>query len=74
MMDEYKKLRGDEREAYREKNLEQIQFYNRLNAHKNNVNNLKGAMKKKPEEAQEKMEKIRKIRTKAIDLISNYNE
>ena len=43
-------------------------------AHKNNVNNLKGAMKKKPEEAQEKMEKIRKIRTKAIDLINNYNE
>ena len=74
MMDEYKKLRGDEREAYREKNLEQIQFYNKLNAHKNNVNNLKGAMKKKPEEAQEKMEKIRKIRTKAIDLINNYNE
>jgi hypothetical protein len=74
MMDEYKKLRGDERKAYREENLEQIQFYNRLNAHKNNVNNLKGAMKKKPEEAQEKMEKIRKIRTKAIDLINNYNE
>ena len=74
MMDEYKKLRGDEREAYREKNLEQIQFYNRLNAHKNNVNNLKGAMKKKPEEAQDKMEKIRKIRTKAIELINNYNE
>jgi hypothetical protein len=74
MMDEYKKLRGDERKAYREENLEQIQFYNRLNAHKNNVNNLKGAMKKKPEEAQEKMDKIRKIRTKAIDLINNYNE
>lgn len=74
MMDEYKKLRGDERKAYREENLEQIQFYNRLNTHKNNVNNLKGAMKKKPEEAQEKMEKIRKIRTKAIDLINNYNE
>ena len=74
MMDEYKKLRGDERKTYREENLEQIQFYNKLNAHKNNVNNLKGAMKKKPEEAQEKMEKIRKIRTMAIDLISNYNE
>lgn len=74
MMDEYKKLRGDERKTYREENLEQIQFYNKLNAHKNNVNNLKGAMKKKPEEAQEKMEKIRKIRTKAIGLINNYNE
>ena len=74
MMDEYNKLRGDERKAYREENLEQIQFYKKLNAHKNNVNNLKGAMKKKPEEAQEKMEKIRKIRTKAIDLINNYNE
>ena len=74
MMDEYKKLRGDERKAYREENLEQIQFYNKLNVYKNKVNNLKGAMKKKPEEAQEKMGRIRKIRTKAIDLINNYNE
>lgn len=74
MMDEYNKLRGDEHKAYREENLGKIQFYNRLNGHKNNVNTLKGIMKKNPDKAQEKLERIRKIRTKAIDLINNYNE
>jgi hypothetical protein len=74
MMDEYKKLTGDDKEAYREKNLEDIRLYYKLNGHKNNVNTLKGVMKKKPEKAQEKMDVIRKLRTKAVELINNYNE
>jgi hypothetical protein len=74
MMDEYKKLRDDERKAYGEENLEQIQFYNKLNDCKNNVNNLKGAMKKQPERAQEHMNNIRKKRAEAMELINNYRK
>ena len=72
MMDEYKKLTGDDKKAYREKNLEVIQLYNKLNNYKNDVNTQKGIMKKKPEKAQKKMEIIRKKRTKAVELINNY--
>ena len=74
MMDEYKMLKGDEREAYREKNLKELRLYYNLNHHKNDVNTLKTIMKKKPEKAQEKMDVIRKLRTNAVDLINNYNE
>ena len=74
MMNEYNKLRGDEHKAYRKENLEQIRLYNKLNGCKNDVNTLKGVMKKKPEKAQEKMDVIRKLRTKAVELINNYNE
>jgi hypothetical protein len=38
------------------------------------VAKLKTMMKKEPKKADEYMNTIRELRTKAIDLINNYNE
>jgi hypothetical protein len=52
----------------------EIDLYGELMGWKNAANGSKRAMKDDPERAQRYMNEIREYRTKAIDLINNYNE
>ena len=52
----------------------EIDLYGELVGWKNAANGSKRAMKDDPERAQGYMNEIREYRTKAIDLINNYNE
>jgi hypothetical protein len=71
---EYKRLTGDEKKEYAKRNSNELRLYDKLNGYKNDVDKCKRDMKKRPDKAQERMDLIRKLRTRAIDLINNYNE
>ena len=63
-----------EQKGIYEKNEKMVGLYNNLKQVINGVNSQKNFMKKNPEQAQEYMNNIRGLRTKAIDLINDYNE
>jgi transposase-like protein len=71
---EYEVLGVEEQETLYKKNEKMIGLYGNLKKMDTTVAKLKTMMKKEPEKADEYMNTIRELRTKAIDLINNYNE
>jgi hypothetical protein len=71
---EYETLGAEEQEALYKKNEKMIGLYGNLKKMDTAVAKLKTMMKKEPKKADEYMNTIRELRTKAIDLINNYNE
>ena len=76
--DEWKKI--EEKEGYEsaykfyQENQKAFDLYDELAEIEKGVSNIKKLMKDEPEDPVKDMADIRELRTKAIDLINNYNE